>query len=90
MSRVPHKCEAFEGEFSIGKKRITAKSYVKDHQKFQKIYGSIADIILGLKKDGEFLEVGAGGAFLASIIAQKACAVRITATDISPDMVQLG
>ena len=42
MSRIPHKCEAFEGEFSIGKKRITANSYVKDHQKFPKIYSSIA------------------------------------------------
>lgn len=90
MSRIPHKCEAFEGEFSIGKKRITANSYVKDHQKFQKIYSSIADIILGLKRDGEFLEVGAGGAFLASIIAKKASGVNITATDISPDMVRLG
>ena len=90
MSRIPHKCEAFEGEFSIGKKRITANSYVKDHQKFPKIYSSIADIILGLKKEGDFLEVGEGGAFLASIIAKKASNVKITATDISPDMVRLG
>lgn len=90
MSGIPHKCEAFEGEFSIEKKRITANSYVKDHQKSQKIYSSIADIILGLKRDREFLEVGAGGAFLASIIANKASNVKITATDISPDMVRLG
>lgn len=87
MSRIPHKCEAFEGEFSIGKKQITANSYVKDHQKFQKIYSSIADIILGLKREGDFLEVGAGGAFLASIIAEKTCAVNITATDISSDII---
>lgn len=90
MSRIPHKCEAFEGEFSIGNKRITANSYVKDHQKFLKIYNSIADKILGLKEEGDFLEVGAGGAFLASIIAKRASGVKITATDISPDMVRLG
>ena len=57
MSRIPHKCEAFEGEFSMGKKRITANSYVKDHQKFPKIYSSIADIILGLRKKVTFLKL---------------------------------
>lgn len=50
MSRIPHKCEAFEGEFSIGKKRITANSYVKDHQKFPKIYSSIADNNIRIKE----------------------------------------
>ncbi len=88
--RVPHKCEAFEGEFSIGKKKITAESYVKDHLKFYNIYSSIASKILNIKNTGEFLEVGAGGAFLASIIAKKNKNVNITATDISSEMVSLG
>lgn len=90
MARKPHKCEAFQGKFLIGQKTITADSYVRDHQKFQKIYGSIADKILALKKEGDFLEIGAGGATLASIIAQKANNVSIVATDISADMVKLG
>ena len=64
MARKPHKCEAFQGKFLIGQKTITADSYVRDHQKFQKIYGSIADKILALKKEGDFLEIGAGGATL--------------------------
>ena len=51
MARKPHKCEAFQGKFLIGQKTITADSYVRDHQKFQKIYGSIADKILALKKN---------------------------------------
>lgn len=88
--RIPHKCEAFEGEFAIGNKKITAQSYVKDHIKFQNIYNSIAKKITDIKDSGDFLEVGAGGAFLASIIAHKNAAINITATDLSSDMVQLG
>lgn len=88
--RIPHKCEAFEGEFAIGNKKITARSYVKDHIKFQKIYNSIAEKIIEIKNSGDFLEVGAGGAFLASILAQKSDSINIIATDLSPDMVQLG
>lgn len=90
MVRIPHKCEAFEGEFVIGQNRITAASYVKDHQKFQKVYSSVSDKILVLKSEGEFLEIGAGGATLASFIARKANNVSIVATDISVDMVRLG
>ena len=90
MARIPHKCEAFEGEFAIGQKQITADSYVKDHQKFQKIYGSISDKVLALKSEGDFLEVGAGGVTLATIIARKTDNVSIVATDISADMVRLG
>lgn len=90
MARIPHKCEAFEGKFAIGKKQITADSYVRDHQKFQKIYTSISEKILSLKSEGDFLEVGAGGATLATIICQKTKNVSIVATDISSDMVRLG
>lgn len=90
MARVPHKCEAFQGEFLIGSKTITADSYVRDHQKFQKIYGSIADEILKLKQEGDFLEVGAGGATLTTIVAKKNRNISIVATDKSEDMVRLG
>ena len=54
MARKPHKCEAFQGKFLIGQKTITADSYVRDHQKFQKIYGSIADKNFGIKERRRF------------------------------------
>lgn len=90
MARKPHKCEAFQGEFLVGRKSITADSYVRDHQKFHEIYSSIADEILALKREGDFLEIGAGGGTLACIIAQKSNNASIVATDISVDMVRIG
>jgi ubiquinone/menaquinone biosynthesis C-methylase UbiE len=90
MKRVEHECEAFAGKFTIAGKELTATKYVEDHLKFKKIYGDIADKIISFEKNGSYLEVGAGGGLLASLIALKNNKLTITATDLSPDMVKIG
>lgn len=90
MKRIPHDCEAFAGKFKVGYRDLTAKEYVSEHLKFKKIYGRIADKVASLSNQGDFLEVGAGGGVLACLIANRNKEVRITASDLSPDMVAVG
>lgn len=90
MKRIPHNCEAFAGNFRVGYRDLTADEYVSEHLKFKKIYGRIADKVASLNNSGAFMEVGAGGGVLACLVAGRNKNIQITATDLSPDMVEIG
>jgi ubiquinone/menaquinone biosynthesis C-methylase UbiE len=53
-------------------------------------YRGLIKLVQGLDKEGRYLDVGAGTGNVAAMIAQKQPAVRITALEISPLMVDLG
>jgi SAM-dependent methyltransferase len=72
-----------------GKER--ARQYAAGHKKWAGLmYGGMVKRVRGLKVSGRFLEMGAGPGFLAMMLAREYPAIKITAVDLSPDMVEVG
>ena len=71
-----------------GKER--ARQYAAGHKKWAGLmYGGMVKRVRGLKVSGRFLEMGAGPGFLAMMLAREYPAIKITAVDLSPDMVEV-
>jgi ubiquinone/menaquinone biosynthesis C-methylase UbiE len=81
MKRIPHQHEAILGD--------AAKLYEEVHEKHRKIYEGIARNIVALDIPGEYLEVGSGTGLLSTLIAEAKPDVKITALDLSPEMVDM-
>jgi len=67
------------------------RKYAERHKKYARLmYGTLLRGMKALNISGRYLEIGAGPAFLAIMIAQRNPDIRITAIDLSPDMVAVG
>lgn len=82
MKRIPEKEEAIKGE--------EAYEYMNDHKlkDIEWIYKPFIKEIVRQNIRGEYLEVGAGPGFLATMIVEQLPDVKITAIDISPQMAE--
>ncbi|MBN2099243.1 MAG: class I SAM-dependent methyltransferase [Dehalococcoidia bacterium] len=83
VSRIQHQDEGITGAEE-------ARSYAENHRKYAGLmYRPLLKHLGRLGISGRYLEIGSGPGFLAAMIAEKDPNVRITAIDISPDMVLL-
>lgn len=83
VTRVEHTDEGITGPEEVRK-------YAEKHAKYAGLmYRPLLKEIRKLHLSSQYLEIGSGPGFLAAMIAEKDPNVRITAVDISPDMVGL-
>ena len=80
--RIPHKEEAIEG-------LERTEAYEESHRRFERLpYRGLLKAFQDLGIQGDALEVGAGTGGLAAILAGEHPGLRITALDLSRDMLQ--
>ena len=81
LKRIEHKEEAITGVEN-------SQRYGNNHERVSAlVYGALLGDLSSIKPSGHYLEVGAGPGILATMIAEHSAGVRITALDLSPDMV---
>jgi ubiquinone/menaquinone biosynthesis C-methylase UbiE len=79
--RIPHSDDAILGEESMA-------VYVENHKKnLNSHFKTFLKDLESLNMNGRFLEIGSGPGFLTALVAKKNPNARITALELSPEMI---